>query len=125
LHVSGCISVSAARIEPHPIETHALETQLRGLVLGCLFGIAAADAPAITVDEGPGGPERRGFGALGDGVVEHPLDGFVLLLQALVEQSEMAERGGVGEGPATLWGRRRGRVGRDCGLQLVSRAKGE
>ena len=96
------------------------QTLLSGLVLGCLLRVAAAIPPANVVDHRPGSPERSGFGALRDGIVEDPLDRFVILLQALVEQAEMAERAGAGEHPAGLWRWRWRRVsGRDGGVQFV------
>jgi hypothetical protein len=96
------------------------QTLLSCLVLGCLLRVAAAISPANAIDHRPGGPERSGFSALRYGIVEDPLDRFVMLLQALVEQAEMAERGGVGEHPAGLWRWRWRRVsGRDGCVQFV------
>ena len=93
----------------HPIdETHALETLLSSLVLSRLLSTAATKAPTVAVDEGTGGPERRRLAALRDGVVKDPLDRLVELLQALVEEAEVAERrrrAAVGRRPARLgWG---------------------
>lgn len=109
----------------HPLKSHTLETLLGGLVLGGLLGVAAANSPAIAVYEGPCSPERRGFGTLCDGIVEDPLDRFVVLLQALVEQAEMAECGRVGEHLAGLWRWRRRRGSHDGIVQLVVEADGE
>lgn len=96
------------------------QTLLSGLVFGCLLRVAAAIPPANAIDHRPGGPERSGLGALRDGIVEDPLDRFVMLLQALVEQAEMAKHGGVGEHPAGLWRWRWRRVsGRDGCVQFV------
>lgn len=82
-------------------------------------------SPADPVNESLGGPERRRLGTLGDGVVKDPLDRLVLLLQALVEQAEVAKRGGVGQRPAGLGGRGWRSVGCDGRVQLVVGAEGE
>ena len=76
------------------IETHVPEPLLSSLVLSRLLGVATAVAPALAIDLSPGGPDGGGSIALGDGIVEDPLDRLVLLLQALVEQAEVTERGG-------------------------------
>ena len=103
----------------HHLETHAPEALFGSLVLGGLLSVPAAISPAIAVDESPGGPEWRGLGALGDGIVEDPLDGLVELLQALVEQAEVTERGRVGEHLAGLWRGGRGRGSCDGRVQLI------
>ena len=108
----------------HHLETHTPEALFGGLVLGGLLSIPTAISPTIAIDESPGGPERRGLGALGDGVIEDPLDGLVKLLQALVEKAEVAKRGRVGEHLAGLWRGRRGRGCRDGRVQLVVKTDG-
>ncbi len=97
------------------------ETLLGRLVFGRLFVIATASTPALTIDYSLGDPTRRGTGALGDGTVKDPLDRLVVLLQALVEEAEMALGSRIGGCPAALrwWCRRRMVRTRDGSFELV------
>jgi len=117
-------NLSATSHRVHYLEAHAPEALFGGLILGGFLSVPAAIPPAIAVNESPGGPERCSLGALGDGIVEDPLDGLVKLLQALVEQAEVAKRGRVGEHHAGLWRGRRGRGRRDGRVQLVVETDG-
>lgn len=85
-----------------------------------------ADTPAVTVDHSLCDPKRCGIGTLGDCIVKDPLDRFVVLLQALVEQAEMADGGRIGECPAGFWWWRWRAVTRttDGRIELVVRADG-
>lgn len=105
-------------------KTHVPETLLGSLVLSRPLGVAAALSQRNAVDESLGGPVGRRLGAVGGSVVKDPLDRLALLLQTLIEQTEVAECGGGGERPAGLGGRRWRCVRHDGGLQLVIGAEG-
>ena len=107
----------------HLIKTHVPEPLFGSLVLGRLLGVSSAIAPAGATDKGLGSPHWRGPVALRDGIIEDPLNRQTLLLQALVEQAEMTERGSGHPHPGCLRRRRR-RLGACAGhsLQLVADA---
>jgi hypothetical protein len=100
------------------------ETLLGSLVLGRPFGVAAALTPRDAVDESLGGPVGGRLGAVGGSVIKDPLDRLVLLLQTLVEQTEVTEVRDGERRPAGLGGRRWRCVRHDGGLQLVVGAEG-
>ena len=82
------------------------------------------NTPALTIDESLGNPKRCGIAAFSDSIVKDPLDRLAMLLQALVEQAEMAERGRVGDCPAGLrrWCWRR--MAPDRRIELVVKTNG-
>ena len=118
--------VSSARDwrRTHLFVTHAPETLLGCLVLGRLLVVAMADAPALAVDHGLCDPKRSGIGALGDCIIKDPLNWLVVLLQALVEEAEVADGGRIGERPAGFWWWRWRAMARtrDGRIELVVRA---
>lgn len=119
-----CQSLSATSHRVHYLEAHPPEALFGRLILGGLLSVSAAIPPAIAINESPGDPERCSLGALGDGIVEDPLNGLVILLQALVEKAEVTKRGRVGKHRAGLWRGRRGRGRRDGRVQLVVETDG-
>lgn len=86
-----------------------------------------ANTPALTIDHSLCDPIGCGIGALGDCIIKDPLDRLAVLLQALVEEAEVADGGRIGECPAVFrwwcWGGMTADT-RDGRIELVVRAGG-
>lgn len=102
----------------------SFEANLRGVVLGSFLRAASAFSYTKSVEHRLDPPDRRRLRSWSTVAAVDPLDGLALLLHELVEQREMAARGGPRRrrrrrrGPtmqlmAVLVTRRRWRVGTD------------
>jgi hypothetical protein len=75
-------------------DAHPNEALLGSFVPRCFLGTAPPATKDLAIDFDADGPDRGGDRPLGDTIVVHPLDLAPRFLKLLVEQCQMARRGG-------------------------------